>query len=143
LEFRRVLFRSPTRHGAGCYRSRPPSTPRRRRTSCSSRASRSASPYSARTCSATRSATRSIRGCAEADGGARDSSNTLSRTQGDTQMPDARLAWIPATELAAMIRRKKVSPVEVVEEVLAGIEKLNPRLNAYATVVDEAARRDV
>jgi Asp-tRNA(Asn)/Glu-tRNA(Gln) amidotransferase A subunit family amidase len=29
-------------------------------------------------------------------------------------MADARLAWLPATELAAMIRNKTMSPVEVV-----------------------------
>jgi Asp-tRNA(Asn)/Glu-tRNA(Gln) amidotransferase A subunit family amidase len=43
-------------------------------------------------------------------------------------MADARLTWLPATELAAMIRKKKVSPVEVVDAVLDRIAKLNPRL---------------
>jgi len=57
-------------------------------------------------------------------------------------MADVRLAWMPATELAAMIRRKKVSPVEVVDAVLDRIEKLNPRLNAFVTVTDAAARRE-
>ena len=38
-------------------------------------------------------------------------------------MTDARLAWLPATELAAMITKKKVSPVEVVDAVLDRIEK--------------------
>ena len=47
-----------------------------------------------------------------------------------------------ATELAALIRRKKVSPVEVVGAVLARIEKLNPILNAYVTVTADQARRD-
>ncbi len=51
------------------------------------------------------------------------------------------LCWLPATALAAMIRTRKVSPVEVVDAVLARIEKLNPRLNAFVTVTDEAARR--
>jgi aspartyl-tRNA(Asn)/glutamyl-tRNA(Gln) amidotransferase subunit A len=50
------------------------------------------------------------------------------------------LAWTPATTLAAMIRTKKVSPVEVVDAVLARVEKLNPRLNAYVTVLGEEAR---
>jgi aspartyl-tRNA(Asn)/glutamyl-tRNA(Gln) amidotransferase subunit A len=52
------------------------------------------------------------------------------------------LGWMPATELAALIRRKKVSPVEVVGAVLARIEKLNPILNAYVTLTADQARRD-
>jgi aspartyl-tRNA(Asn)/glutamyl-tRNA(Gln) amidotransferase subunit A len=51
------------------------------------------------------------------------------------------LCWTPATTLAAMIRKKKVSPVEVVDAVLARIDKLNPRLNAYVVVLAEDARR--
>ena len=46
-----------------------------------------------------------------------------------------------AVELAAAIRRKKVSPVEVVDAVLSRIERLNPTLNAYCTVTVERARR--
>ena len=55
-------------------------------------------------------------------------------------MADLRLAWLPATELAAMIRKRKVSPVDVVDAALDRIEKLNPRLNAFVTVTDAAAR---
>ena len=50
------------------------------------------------------------------------------------------LGWIPATELAALIRSKKVSPVEVVDAVLARVERLNPKLNCFATVTAEEAR---
>jgi aspartyl-tRNA(Asn)/glutamyl-tRNA(Gln) amidotransferase subunit A len=50
------------------------------------------------------------------------------------------LAWTSATSLAAMIRKKKVSPVDVVDATLARIEKLNPRLNAYVTVLADEAR---
>ena len=57
-------------------------------------------------------------------------------------MADARLAWLSATELAALIRKKTVSPVEVVGAVLARIEAVNPRLNAFVTLTDEQARRD-
>jgi aspartyl-tRNA(Asn)/glutamyl-tRNA(Gln) amidotransferase subunit A len=57
-------------------------------------------------------------------------------------MTDARLAWLSATELAALIRRKKVSPVEVVDAVLDRIAALNPRLNAFVTLTDAAARRE-
>src|SRR5260370_14606802 len=57
-------------------------------------------------------------------------------------MPDAQLCWMPATELAALIRRKKVSPVEVVDAVLDRIERLNPKLNAFVTLTADQARRD-
>ena len=57
-------------------------------------------------------------------------------------MADTRLAWLPATELAPMIRKKKVSPVEVIDAVLDRIDTLNPKLNAFVTVTADAARRD-
>jgi Asp-tRNA(Asn)/Glu-tRNA(Gln) amidotransferase A subunit family amidase len=50
------------------------------------------------------------------------------------------LCYTPATRLAAMIRAKEVSPVEVVAAVLARIERLNPTLNAYCTVTADLAR---
>jgi aspartyl-tRNA(Asn)/glutamyl-tRNA(Gln) amidotransferase subunit A len=50
------------------------------------------------------------------------------------------LAWIPATRLAELVRGKQVSPVEVVETVLARIERLNGTLNCFATVTAEEAR---
>jgi Asp-tRNA(Asn)/Glu-tRNA(Gln) amidotransferase A subunit family amidase len=50
------------------------------------------------------------------------------------------LAWLPAGDLAELIRRKAASPVEVVEAVLSRIERLNPRLNAFCTVIAEEAR---
>jgi len=50
------------------------------------------------------------------------------------------LCWKPARELARMIRAKEVSPVEVVDAVLARIERINPPLNAYVTVAAEQAR---
>src|SRR5262245_4382838 len=51
------------------------------------------------------------------------------------------LAWMPATALAAAIRAKKISPVEIVDAVYARIRDLNPRLNAYCTLMEEDARR--
>jgi aspartyl-tRNA(Asn)/glutamyl-tRNA(Gln) amidotransferase subunit A len=48
---------------------------------------------------------------------------------------------MPATDLAAAIRAKKVSPVEVVNAVLARIEQLNPKLNAFCLVTADAARQ--
>lgn len=49
------------------------------------------------------------------------------------------LCRMSATELAAAIRARRVSPVEVTKAVLARIERLNPRLNAYCTVTADAA----
>jgi Asp-tRNA(Asn)/Glu-tRNA(Gln) amidotransferase A subunit family amidase len=40
------------------------------------------------------------------------------------------LCTLPATTLARAVRAKEVSPVEVVDAVLARIERLNPTLNA-------------
>src|SRR2546422_538099 len=62
--------------------------------------------------------------------------------RGGVSMADARLAWLPATELAALIKRKKVSPVEVVDGVLDRIRTINPRLNAFVTLTEESARRE-
>jgi Asp-tRNA(Asn)/Glu-tRNA(Gln) amidotransferase A subunit family amidase len=50
--------------------------------------------------------------------------------------------WRSALELAAAIRAKQVSPVEVVEAILARIETLNPRLNAFCLVANDIALRD-
>jgi S1-C subfamily serine protease len=51
------------------------------------------------------------------------------------------LCWAPATELAALIRAKKLSPVELTEAMLARIERLNPKLNAFCTVTPDGARQ--
>ena len=50
------------------------------------------------------------------------------------------LCFTPATELAAMMRSRTLSPVEIMDAVLARIEALNSRLNAYLTVDTERAR---
>ncbi|MBI1726096.1 MAG: amidase, partial [Candidatus Rokubacteria bacterium] len=50
------------------------------------------------------------------------------------------LCWLPALELAALVRQKKVSPVEVTDAALARIERVNPTLNAYCAVTAEDAR---
>ncbi len=50
------------------------------------------------------------------------------------------LAFTPATELAELVRLKKVSPVELVEVYARRIEELNPKLGAYLTpTLDRAA----
>ncbi len=50
------------------------------------------------------------------------------------------LAWMSATELAKLIRRAKLSPVELVDALLDRIEQVNPAVNAYCTVTAEQAR---
>ncbi|MEW6298279.1 MAG: amidase [Thermodesulfobacteriota bacterium] len=50
------------------------------------------------------------------------------------------LCFAPAVEIAALIREKKVSPVDVTEAFLARIDKINPQLNAYVTLTPDLAR---
>jgi aspartyl-tRNA(Asn)/glutamyl-tRNA(Gln) amidotransferase subunit A len=49
------------------------------------------------------------------------------------------IAFMSATTMAAAIRARKLSPVEVTQTILERIERLNPRLNAYLTVDGEGA----
>src|SRR5579864_2382822 len=53
---------------------------------------------------------------------------------------NAELCWTPACELAGLIRRKALSPVDAVDAVLERIERINPAVNAYVTVTAERAR---
>src|SRR5499427_5823491 len=66
---------------------------------------------------------------------------TLPSTEEEDMASDG-LCWMPASEMAAAIRRKKISPVEVMKAVLARIERLNPTLNAFVTLTAEQAMRD-
>lgn len=52
------------------------------------------------------------------------------------------LALMSAVELAAGYRTRRFSPVKVVDAVLARIERVNPRLNAFCTVTADTARRE-
>jgi amidase len=52
------------------------------------------------------------------------------------------LVFMPATELAARLRRKEVSAREVVSAHIAQIERVNPRLNAIVTTAFERAMAD-
>ena len=51
------------------------------------------------------------------------------------------LAFMPATELTTRIRRRQLSPVEVVDAFLARIDKRDRELNAYVLVLHDDARR--
>lgn len=56
-------------------------------------------------------------------------------------MSDERLCWLPATTLAGMYRRKEVSPAEAVDAVLDRLERVNPGINAFVTVLADEARQ--
>ena len=54
-------------------------------------------------------------------------------------MTDTDLCFMPAVELAAPIRTRKLSPVELTQAVLTRIEALNPTLNAFCTQTPDLA----
>lgn len=56
-------------------------------------------------------------------------------------MPDD-FSYVPATELVDRIKRKDLSPVELMEWTLRRIEDLNPKLGAYVTVMADQAMAD-
>ena len=49
---------------------------------------------------------------------------------------------MPAVKAAALIRAKKLSPVEYVDAVLKAINRAQPKLNCFREVMGETARRD-
>jgi aspartyl-tRNA(Asn)/glutamyl-tRNA(Gln) amidotransferase subunit A len=54
-------------------------------------------------------------------------------------MENDQLAFMPATDLAAAIRARRISPVEVTRAALDRINRSQPVLNAFITVADDAA----
>jgi aspartyl-tRNA(Asn)/glutamyl-tRNA(Gln) amidotransferase subunit A len=58
-----------------------------------------------------------------------------------TMHAEAELAFLTIEEAGRLLRRKDISPVELVEMSLARIERGNPSLNAFLTVTAELARR--
>src|SRR5262249_26255021 len=53
-----------------------------------------------------------------------------------------KVAYLSTVELAARIRARILSPVEVVDVLAERIARLNPKLNAYVTLDLENARKD-
>ena len=49
------------------------------------------------------------------------------------------LHWLSASEAATAIARKQISPVELTQALLARIDRLDPRLNAFIKVDGDAA----
>jgi amidase len=52
------------------------------------------------------------------------------------------LAFLPATEQARLVRKREVSPVDLVQLYLERIERLDPELGAFVTVCSDAALAD-
>jgi aspartyl-tRNA(Asn)/glutamyl-tRNA(Gln) amidotransferase subunit A len=57
-------------------------------------------------------------------------------------MTDTDLLFMPAVKAAALIRARKLSPVEYVDAVLAAIDKANPTLNCFREVSADQSRAD-
>ena len=55
-------------------------------------------------------------------------------------MAETELAFMPALEQRDLVRRREVSPTELVDVHLERIERLNPQLDAYLTVAADQAR---
>ncbi|MGD9645856.1 MAG: amidase [Pirellulales bacterium] len=51
------------------------------------------------------------------------------------------LCWKSAVELAHLVRTRQVSPSEVLDAVLAQVDRVNPALNAIVSRADDDARR--
>jgi len=52
------------------------------------------------------------------------------------------LAFTPAVQLARLYRARSVSPLEVMQAVLARIDAVNPRVNAFVTLARDVALRE-
>ena len=55
-------------------------------------------------------------------------------------MVDLDLCYTPATDLAELIRRRELSPVELIDNAFARIEQVDPKLNAFCALYPEEAR---
>ena len=56
-------------------------------------------------------------------------------------MTETELAFASIEQVAPLIRKKKISPVELAELMLRRIERLNPKLNAYISVTADLAMK--
>ena len=56
-------------------------------------------------------------------------------------LSDTQFAFMTALELREMIAARQISPVELVDWTLDRIDVLNPKPNAFLTVMAEEARR--
>jgi len=58
-----------------------------------------------------------------------------------TSHSESELAFLSIGQAARLLRRKEISPVDLVDAALGRIERWNPSLNAFLTVLAESARR--
>src|ERR1039458_1139165 len=56
-------------------------------------------------------------------------------------MPDE-LSLRPFTQLAPLIERRQISPVELFDETLKRIHKLQPKLSSFITITEVEGRKD-
>jgi Asp-tRNA(Asn)/Glu-tRNA(Gln) amidotransferase A subunit family amidase len=54
-------------------------------------------------------------------------------------MTNYELCWLEGSTLASLVRQREVSPTEAVKAVLEQLERVNPKINAFVTVLAEAA----
>src|SRR5262245_11804134 len=52
------------------------------------------------------------------------------------------LCYTPAHQLARMIAQRDLSPTELLEALFVRIERINPVINAYATMAHDRAREE-
>jgi aspartyl-tRNA(Asn)/glutamyl-tRNA(Gln) amidotransferase subunit A len=57
-------------------------------------------------------------------------------------MQELEICRMSAMSLRKAVKTRKLSPVEIVDAVLARIDRLNPKINAYCTLVPEMARAE-
>jgi aspartyl-tRNA(Asn)/glutamyl-tRNA(Gln) amidotransferase subunit A len=55
--------------------------------------------------------------------------------------PESELAFLSIQQAARLLRRKEISPLDLVDASLSRIERLNPSINAFLTVLADRARR--
>jgi len=58
-----------------------------------------------------------------------------------TPKSESELAFLSIEQTAHLLRRKEISPVDLVNVAIARIERLNPSMNAFLTVVADRARK--
>jgi aspartyl-tRNA(Asn)/glutamyl-tRNA(Gln) amidotransferase subunit A len=58
-----------------------------------------------------------------------------------TPKSESELAFLSIEQVGRLLRRKEISPVDLLDIALARIERLNPSINAFLTVVADRARK--
>ena len=56
-------------------------------------------------------------------------------------MDNKGICFMSVVEMAEVIKTRRLSPVEIMDAILSRIERLNPEVNAYCTVLAESARK--